>query len=104
MEPRDYLDSRAIVAMVILTLVWGVNHAAIKYSNQGISPVFACALRSAIASMCGIAYCLWKQQRIFHTDVVLFHGFVIGLLFGLEFGLPLRQLFLAFRGKPLVFQ
>ena len=85
MESKDYLDLKAIVLLFILTLLWGFNYPAIKYSNQGVSPVFASALRSMIASLCGVIYCIRKGERLFHTDIRLFHGFMVGLLFGLEF-------------------
>jgi drug/metabolite transporter (DMT)-like permease len=84
-ESKEHLDLNAVVALIILTLLWGLNHTAIKYSNQGISPIFACTLRSIIASICGIIYCLRKGETIFHTDIMLFHGFMVGFLFGLEF-------------------
>lgn len=84
-ESKDYLDLKAILAILILTVLWGLNYTAIKYSNRGISPVFASALRSLIASLCGAIYCLRKGERLFHTDIRLFHGIVVGLLFGLEF-------------------
>jgi drug/metabolite transporter (DMT)-like permease len=82
---RDYLDPKAVVIIVVLTLLWGFHYTAIKYSNEGISPIFASALRSFIACSCGVVYCLYKKQKLFHTDIMLFHGFVVGLLFGLEF-------------------
>jgi drug/metabolite transporter (DMT)-like permease len=85
MESKDYLDLKAIVILLILTLLWGFNYPAIKYSNQGVSPVFASALRSMIASLCGVIYCIRKGERLFHTDIRLFHGLMVGLLFGLEF-------------------
>jgi drug/metabolite transporter (DMT)-like permease len=85
MTGKDYLDPRAVVIITILTLLWGFNYTAVKYSNEGISPVFASTLRSFIACLCGVAYCLYKEQKLFHTDIMLFHGFVVGLLFGLEF-------------------
>jgi len=84
-ENRDYLDVKAFILLLILTLVWGFNHPSIKYINQGLAPVFASALRSIIAAMCGVLYCLWKKEKIFHTDINLLHGVVVGLLFGLEF-------------------
>jgi drug/metabolite transporter (DMT)-like permease len=84
-EDKGYLDLNAIITIIIVTLVWGFNHTAIKYSTQGVSPIFASALRSVIASICGIIYCLRKGERIFHTDIMLFHGFMVGLLFGVEF-------------------
>jgi drug/metabolite transporter (DMT)-like permease len=82
---KEYLDLKAVVAIIILTLLWGFNYTAVKFANEGISPVFACAVRSVIASICGVIYCLWKGERLFHTDIRLFHGFIVGLLFGLEF-------------------
>ncbi len=85
MKSKDYLDRKAILFIIILTLLWGFNYTAIKYSNKGISPVFASTLRSIVASICGLIYCLKKGERVFHTDIMLFHGFMAGLLFGLEF-------------------
>ena len=85
MESKDYLDLKAVLILLTLTLLWGFNYTAIKYSNQGISPVFAAAIRSVIASICGVIYCIWKKEKLFHTDIMLFHGFMVGLLFGLEF-------------------
>ena len=84
-ENKEYLDSKAIFSIIILTLLWGFNYTAIKYSNQGVSPVFASALRSVIASICGVIYCIKNGEKLFHTDIMLFHGFMVGLLFGLEF-------------------
>jgi drug/metabolite transporter (DMT)-like permease len=71
--------------VIVLTLIWGFSHPTIKYANQGISPVFASALRSVIASICGVIYCVKKGERLFHTDIMLFHGSIVGLLFGMEF-------------------
>jgi drug/metabolite transporter (DMT)-like permease len=85
MESKDYLDLKAVVILIIVTLLWGFNYPAIKYSNQGVSPVFASTLRSIVASICGLIYCLRKGERLFHTDVMLFHGIMVGLLFGAEF-------------------
>jgi drug/metabolite transporter (DMT)-like permease len=48
-EGKDYLDVKALILLLIITLVWGFNHPTIKYANQGIAPVFASALRSIIA-------------------------------------------------------
>ena len=84
-ESKDYLDLKAIISILILTLLWGFNFSTIKYVNQGLSPVFASTLRSVIASICGVIYCIRKKEKLFHTDIRLFHGFVVGLLFGLEF-------------------
>jgi len=85
MDNKEYLDLRAILIVFALTIIWGFNFTTIKYSVQGISPIFASALRSIIASAFGVIYCLSQRERLFHTDIMLFHGFMVGLLFALEF-------------------
>src|ERR1019366_936215 len=82
---KDHMDPAGMVAAVILTLLWGFNYSVIKYSNVGVAPVFACAIRFIVASACGIVYCIVKREKLFHTDIMLFHGAVVGLLFGGEF-------------------
>jgi drug/metabolite transporter (DMT)-like permease len=84
-QSREFLDPKAIITITILTALWGFNYTAIKFTNEGIAPVFASTLRSLIASICGVIYCLHQKQKLFHTDIMLFHGFMVGLLFGLEF-------------------
>jgi drug/metabolite transporter (DMT)-like permease len=82
---KDYLDFKAVAVIITLTLLWGFNYPAIKISNQGISPVFASAMRSIIACICGVIYCLRNERKLFYTGMMLFHGLMVGVLFGLEF-------------------
>ena len=84
-QNKEFLDLKAIITITIITALWGFNYTAIKITNEGIAPVFASTLRSLIASICGVIYCLHQRQKLFHTDMMLFHGFMVGLLFGLEF-------------------
>jgi drug/metabolite transporter (DMT)-like permease len=82
---RDRIDLTGFVFVLILTILWGVNYLAIKVTNTGLSPIFTATLRSIIASVFGIAYCLIVRQPVFHKDIRLLHGLVVGLLFGAEF-------------------
>jgi drug/metabolite transporter (DMT)-like permease len=82
---KSHVDLTGFLVMVLLTLLWGVNYPAVKIANTGFSPVFNAFLRSMIASVLGIIYCLSIKQPMFHKDIRLFHGFVVGVLFGLEF-------------------
>jgi drug/metabolite transporter (DMT)-like permease len=82
---KDQIDSKGFVAIVILAILWGINYSAIKFSNTGLSPIFTTFLRSLIASFLGIIYCIIIRQPLFHRDILLFHGFITGLLFGFEF-------------------
>jgi drug/metabolite transporter (DMT)-like permease len=82
---KNRVDLSGFLVMVLLTLLWGLNYPAVKIANTGFAPVFNAFLRSAIASVLGIAYCISIKQPMFHRDIRLFHGLVAGLLFGLEF-------------------
>lgn len=81
---KDHVNLTGFVAILTLTFLWGLNYAAIKFSNAGLSPIFTTCLRSAIASGCGILYCLVIRQPLFQRGILLVHGIVIGLLFGLD--------------------
>ena len=82
---KDHIDLVGVLILVTLTMLWGLNYPAVKVTNQGLSPVFNSLLRSVIASILGIFYCLSIKQPLFHRDIRLFHGFMVGLLFGGEF-------------------
>jgi len=82
---EDHVNISAFLILVCLTLLWGLNYPVIKVTNRGLAPVFNSLLRSMIASVLGIGYCLFLKQPLFHRDIRLFHGFIVGLLFGLEF-------------------
>jgi len=84
-KKKESIDLTGFLILVGLTLLWGLNYPVIKVTNQGLSPVFNSLLRSVIASFLGVIYCLSIRQPLFHRDRRLFHGFVVGLLFGLEF-------------------
>jgi drug/metabolite transporter (DMT)-like permease len=103
MESKDYLDLPAAVILITVTMLWGFNYPAIKISNQGVSPIFASTLRSVIASICGLIYCLRKKESLFHTDVMLFHGVMVGLLFGAEFACIYFGLLYTDAGRSVLF-
>jgi drug/metabolite transporter (DMT)-like permease len=83
--PRDRIDLNGVLLMVLLTFLWGCNYSAIKFASDGISPVFMSFLRSAIASLLGILYCVAIKEPLFHRDIRLWHGCMVGFLFGIEF-------------------
>lgn len=82
---KNRIDLPGFIILLVLTQLWGLNYVAIKISYHGFSPVFVCFLRSCIASAFGIAYCLLTREQLFHPDIRLLHGAVVGLLFGVEF-------------------
>ena len=86
-QPRaaDALDSKAILVLTVLCLIWGLNAVAIKFSTIGIAPVFCAGLRSVIATVCLLIWMTWRRLEIFPGR--LKDGILIGLMFGTEFGL-----------------
>ncbi len=86
MDTKDYLDLKAVVILIIVTLLWGFNHPAIKISNQGVSPIFASTLRSMIASICGLIYRLRKGERVWFR---LLHEYSISRLSAFTFLTPI---------------
>ncbi len=82
---KSHIDLPGFAAIFLLTLLWGFNYPAVKVSNVGFSPVFNALIRSSAASVLGIIYCLYIRQPLFHRDIRFFHGFIVGMLFGLEF-------------------
>jgi len=83
--PKDHIDAKGFVVVLILTVLWGLNYSAIKFSNTGLSPIFTTFIRSVIASLLGVIYCIYIKQPVLHRGIILFHGFITGMLFGLEF-------------------
>ncbi|MEN6617551.1 MAG: DMT family transporter, partial [Syntrophorhabdus sp.] len=81
----EHIDTRGFLAILVITLLWGLNYSAIKITNSGFAPIFTSFVRSVIASAFGIAYCLYIRQKLLHRGILLFHGIMVGLLFGLEF-------------------
>jgi drug/metabolite transporter (DMT)-like permease len=84
-EVGDKLDTKAAILLTVLCLIWGLNAVAIKFSNEGIAPLFGAGLRSVIATVCLMAWMIRKRLEWFPGR--LFDGFIIGFLFGVEFGL-----------------
>ena len=82
---RRPLDLRAIGAVLVLCIVWGIQQVALKGVAANAPPVMQLAIRFGGAS---IFFGLWvfirEGNRAF-TDGTLPSGLLLGLLFSLEF-------------------
>ena len=81
----DKLDAKAVILLTALCLIWGLNAVAIKFSNEGIAPLFGAGLRSVIATVCLMIWMIRKRLELFPGR--LWDGLIVGFLFGTEFGL-----------------
>ncbi len=82
---KDHIDITGFLFIAGITLLWGLNYSVVKISNTGLAPVFTSLIRSCIASVLGIIFCLVIKEKLFHKGRLLFHGITIGILFGFEF-------------------
>ncbi len=85
---RSYvMDSFAVLTMIFLTLVWGMNTVVGKIAIGGVDPVFLSFLRAVLAGIAVYIWCRFRKIPIFQKDGSLKSGIVVGLLFGVEFAL-----------------
>ena len=69
----------------LLCLLWGAQSVSIKFSNQGMPPLMAAALRSIAAGILVWVYARIKRRQVAFPQGQIRHATMIGLLFGLEF-------------------
>ena len=84
---RAQLQWQPIAAMLVIALVWGSNMAFVKLAARDIAPLFMAGIRSMVAAVCLFIWMKVKGLALFPAKIIIFHGVVAGLLFGIEFGL-----------------
>lgn len=86
-QPQESLGPRAVLTMLVLAVLWGTNMAMVKLAAGQLPPIFQAGLRSALAAACLLAWMRYRRIPVFPNRVVTGHGLVLGMMFGLEFGL-----------------
>ena len=79
------LPVSAGLILILLCFVWGANAVSIKFSNQGMPPLMAAALRSLVSGALLWAYARMNGHTVAFPPGQTRHALVIGLLFGLDF-------------------
>ena len=85
MADRQSLDATAVSVTVLLALAWGIGHVAAKLAAPGLSLVFQAGLRSVIATVLLLGWCVHQNVPLWHRDGTLGLGLLSGLLFAIEF-------------------
>ncbi len=80
------LQWQPIAVLLILALIWGANMAIVKIGARELPSLFMAGIRSLIASICLYIWMKAKGIVIFPTKAILFHGIIVGITFGTEFG------------------
>jgi drug/metabolite transporter (DMT)-like permease len=84
---RAQLRWQPIAILLLCALTWGANMAIVKMAFRELEPLFMAGLRSLVATACLYIWMRAKGITVFPSRIILFHGIVIGFLFGLEFAL-----------------
>jgi drug/metabolite transporter (DMT)-like permease len=82
---RSAIDPAAAALLVVLCAVWGAGQVAIKVGNQGISPLYHAAIRSAGAAVLVWGWSAWRGIPLGRRDGTAAYGATIAALFALEF-------------------
>ena len=81
------LSVTPVLIMIGIAVVWGANWAVVKIGSREFGPLFMAGLRSLIAGGCLAVWIRLKGLPLFPSRTIVFHGAVVGLIFGIEFAL-----------------
>jgi len=84
-ERKTHLDGRAVAALLLCCLLWGLNQVAAKSALTEITPLWQAGLRSAGAAVLVWLWAAWRGIKLFERDGSLKGGLLAGTLFALEF-------------------
>lgn len=85
MERKDRIDAFGAAALIMFSLLMGLNQVLIKLVNAGFSPVFQAGLRSICALVPVLIFAWLARRKLSVTDGTFLAGLCCGLLFAFEF-------------------
>ena len=85
MRQRSTIDPAAAALLIALCGIWGAGQVAIKVGNQGISPLYHAAIRSAGAALLVWGWSALRGIPLGRRDGTTAYGATIATLFALEF-------------------
>jgi drug/metabolite transporter (DMT)-like permease len=97
------LTPGAIALMLVLCLSWGFNQVAVKLALPDIPPMLQATIRSSGAIVVLLLIARLRGVKMFERDGTLRAGLCAGVIFGVEFVLIYRGLFLTTATRAVVF-
>jgi drug/metabolite transporter (DMT)-like permease len=82
---RSAIDPAAAALLIVLCAAWGGGQVAIKVGNQGVSPLYHAAIRSAGAALLVWGWSALRGISLRRRDGTAGYGATIATLFALEF-------------------
>lgn len=87
MSTNNIVDRSAIILLLILCMLWGMQQVAIKVALDSVSPIMQAAIRSIGALLLLFIWMRCKRIPIWQRDGAELWGILAGLLFTAEFAL-----------------
>ncbi|MCF8168861.1 MAG: DMT family transporter [Rhodoferax sp.] len=85
MSQRKELDGSAVLTMLTLCLIWGMQQSLLKLTAPDMAPVMQIALRSGVAALLVGLFMVWKNEPVSVTGSTWRPGWLAGMLFAFEF-------------------
>lgn len=85
MSPRLDLDRTGFASLTVLTCILALNQVVIKFTNDGLQPVFQAGLRSALALVPLLLWAFLSRRRVRIEGGQVAAGLILGCWFALEF-------------------
>jgi drug/metabolite transporter (DMT)-like permease len=85
MPRKPSLDATGAAVLLGVTLLFALNQAIIKITNQGLQPVFFAGLRSVLAVVFVVAWMRYRGIALNVSRAILPAGLLIGVMFSAEF-------------------
>ena len=85
MARKDRLDAKGALILVSISLVLGLNQVAVKWTAQGLQPVFLAGLRSVLATLFVWGWLAWNGRPPRLPRAMWATGALMGGIFALEF-------------------
>ncbi|GGK85112.1 DMT family transporter [Amphritea balenae] len=82
---KEKFDGLAIVLLILLCMLFGLNQVVVKFGLEGISPLMQAGLRSLGATFLLMGWMRYRGETIFYRDGAGWWGVLIGILFTGEF-------------------
>ena len=85
MNKKNNIDLTGGVVLISFSMLLGLNQTLVKIVNYGIHPIFQVGLRSVIAVIPVLIFCIIFKKKISIRDGSLIPGIICGAIFALEF-------------------
>jgi drug/metabolite transporter (DMT)-like permease len=85
MDIRKPLDGLAIMFMLVLCMIWGLQQSILKLAAPDIAPIMQIAVRSGVAAVLVGLLMIWRKEPVSLASSNWRAGLLVGFLFAMEF-------------------